>query len=108
MLFLGAAEAGLFPGAVLYLTYWFPARSRGQIMGIFYFGSPLALMLGGPLSGYLLEQDGLFGLQGWQLMFLVEGGSRPSSVSEPSSICATGRPRHAGCRATRRRHWAGC
>lgn len=72
--FLGAAEAGLFPGAVLYLTYWFPARSRGQIMGIFYFGSPLALMLGGPLSGYLLERDGLFGLHGWQLMFLVEGG----------------------------------
>ena len=71
--FLGAAEAGLFPGAVLYMTYWFPARARGQIMGIFYFGSPLALMLGGPLSGMLLELDGLFGLHGWQLMFLVEG-----------------------------------
>lgn len=71
--FLGAAEAGLFPGAVLYMTYWFPARARGQIMGIFYFGSPLALMLGGPLSGYLLELDGLFGLHGWQTMFLVEG-----------------------------------
>ncbi len=71
--FLGAAEAGLFPGAVLYLTYWFPARTRGKILGIFYFGSPLALMLGGPLSGYLLELDGMFGLHGWQLMFLVEG-----------------------------------
>jgi sugar phosphate permease len=71
--FLGAAEAGLFPGAVLYMTYWFPARARGQILGIFYFGSPLALMLGGPLSGLLLEHDGLFGLHGWQLMFLVEG-----------------------------------
>jgi len=71
--FLGAAEAGLFPGAVLYMTYWFPARARGQILGIFYFGSPLALMLGGPLSGLLLEHEGLFGLHGWQLMFLVEG-----------------------------------
>ncbi|MGU7768628.1 MFS transporter [Burkholderia sp. MR1-5-21] len=70
---LGAAEAGLFPGAVLYMTHWFPARARGQIMGIFYFGSPLALMLGGPLSGYLLELDGTFGLHGWQLMFVVEG-----------------------------------
>lgn len=71
--FLGAAEAGLFPGALLYMTYWFPARARGQILGIFYFGSPLALMLGGPLSGLLLEHDGLLGLHGWQLMFLVEG-----------------------------------
>ena len=42
-------------------------------MAIFYFGSPLAMMLGGPLSGILLEQDGAFGLQGWQLMFAVEG-----------------------------------
>jgi len=43
------------------------------VTGIFYFGSPLALMLGGPLSGMLLEMDGTFGLQGWQLMFAAEG-----------------------------------
>jgi len=72
-LLLGAAEAGFFPGAILFLTYWFPARARGQVMGIFYFGAPLALILGGPLSGMLLDLDGKFGLQGWQLMFLVEG-----------------------------------
>lgn len=70
---LGAAEAGFFPGSILYLTYWFPAHARGQVMGIFYFGSPLALMLGGPLSGMLLELDGKLGLQGWQWMFAVEG-----------------------------------
>lgn len=72
-LLLGLAEAGFFPGAILYMTYWFPARSRGRIMGLFYFGSPLALMFGGPLSGVLLDLDGLFGIEGWQWMFLVEG-----------------------------------
>ncbi|MEO8428408.1 MAG: MFS transporter [Verrucomicrobiota bacterium] len=72
-LFLGAAEAGFFPGSILFLTYWFPARALGQVMATFYFGAPLALMLGGPLSGLLLDLDGTFGLQGWQLMFAVEG-----------------------------------
>lgn len=72
-LLLGAAEAGFFPGAILFMTYWFPARARGRVMGLFYFGSPLALMLGGPISGVLLDLDGLFGLHGWQLMFLIEG-----------------------------------
>ena len=72
-LLLGAAEAGFFPGCIVYLTYWFPAKARGQVMAIFYFGAPLALMLGGPLSGMLLELHGVLGLQGWQIMFLVEG-----------------------------------
>lgn len=69
---LGILEAGFFPGAILYLTYWFPERVRGHILGVFYLGVPLSLMLGGPLSGYLLEHS-LGGLQGWQNMFLVEG-----------------------------------
>jgi MFS family permease len=72
-LLLGAAEAGFFPGSILFLTYWFPAQARGQIMAIFYFGAPLAFMLGGPLSGMLLDLGGRFGVQGWQLMFTVEG-----------------------------------
>ncbi|MFC2254357.1 MFS transporter [Labrys portucalensis] len=71
---LGAAEAGLFPGAILYLTLWFPKEVRGKILAIFYFGSPLALIFGGPISGLFLDMDGLFGLHGWQLMFLIEGG----------------------------------
>ena len=70
---LGAAEAGFFPGVILYVTYWFPRRSRGQILGLFYFGAPLAFIFGGPLSGLLLEFDGRSGLHGWQWMFLVEG-----------------------------------
>ena len=72
-LLLGATEAGFFPGVILYLTYWFPVRSRGQIMGLFYFGAPLAFIFGGPLSGLLLEFDGVGGLHGWQWMFLIEG-----------------------------------
>lgn len=72
-LLLGVAEAGFFPGVILYLTYWFPRRSRAQIMGLFYFGAPLAFIFGGPLSGVLLELDGVRGLMGWQWMFLVEG-----------------------------------
>lgn len=72
-LVLGIAEAGFFPGAILYLTYWFPNRIRGEITGLFYLGVPLALILGGPLSGLLLEIHASGGLQGWQWMFLVEG-----------------------------------
>jgi len=72
-LLLGFAEAGFFPGVILYLTYWFPGRVRGQVMGQFYFGAPLAFILGGPLSGLLLTLHGKAGLLGWQWMFLVEG-----------------------------------
>ncbi len=70
---LGVAEAGFFPGVILYLTYWFPAASRAKAMGLFYFGAPLAFIFGSPLSGLLLELNGVAGLKGWQWMFLVEG-----------------------------------
>jgi MFS family permease len=72
-LLLGVLEAGFFPGAILCLTYWFPNSIRGRVLGLFYLGIPLALILGGPLSGLLLEIRPLFGLQSWQWMFLVEG-----------------------------------
>jgi len=72
-LLLGVMEAGFFPGVILYLTYWFPNRVRGQMMGLFYLGVPLSLIVGGPLSGLLLDLPPRGGLQGWQWMFLVEG-----------------------------------
>jgi len=72
-LILGVAEAGFFPGVILYLTYWFPNRVRGQILGLFYLGVPLALIVGSPLSGFLLGMRPRAGLQNWQWMFLVEG-----------------------------------
>lgn len=70
---LGIAEAGFFPGVILYLTYWFPSQARGRAMGLFYFGAPLAFIFGSPLSGLLLEFNGVAGLKGWQWMFVVEG-----------------------------------
>ncbi len=70
---LGIAEAGFFPGVILFVTYWFPRRNRGRILGLFYFGYPLSLMFGSPLSGLLLEFDGAGGLHGWQWMYLIEG-----------------------------------
>ncbi len=72
-LLLGVLEAGFFPGAILYLTYWFPNRVRGRILGLFYLGVPLALVIGGPLSGLLLQMHPLGGLRNWQWMFLAEG-----------------------------------
>jgi MFS family permease len=70
---LGAAEAGFFPGVILYLTQWFPDLQRTRALGLFYVGLPLAQILGGPLAGALLEMDGTLALHGWQWLFLVEG-----------------------------------
>jgi sugar phosphate permease len=70
---LGVTEAGFFPGVILYLTYWIPARHLSRARGYFYMGIALAGILGNPLSGGLLELNGVFGLRGIQWMFLVEG-----------------------------------
>jgi MFS family permease len=70
---LGVAEAGFFPGVILYLTYWFPRRRRAQATALFYMGLPLANIVGGPLSGALMELDGFLGLWGHQWMFMIEG-----------------------------------
>jgi sugar phosphate permease len=70
---LGVAEAGFFPGVILYLTYWIPARHLSRARGYFYMGIALAGILGNPLSGGLLELDGVFGLRGIHWMFSVEG-----------------------------------
>jgi MFS family permease len=69
---LGIAEAGFFPGVIYYLTTWYPRSSRARSIGLFYYGAPLALTFGGPLSGLLVAHDA-FGLHGWQVMFIVEG-----------------------------------
>ncbi|MCQ9388204.1 MFS transporter [Brevibacterium sp. 50QC2O2] len=70
---LGVAEAGFFPGVILYLTYWFPRRRRANATALFYMGLPIAQVIGGPLSGGLIELDGVGGLFGHQWMFLIEG-----------------------------------
>ena len=70
---LGVAEAGFFPGVIYFLTLWVPAGHRARVMSLFYFGAPLAFIFGSPLSGLLLEMDGISGLHGWQWLFLVQG-----------------------------------
>ena len=70
---LGLAEAGFFPGMVLYLTYWFPSATRARFISLFLAAVPLASVIGGPVSGYILGIDGVFYLRGWQLLFLIEG-----------------------------------
>ena len=69
---LGLAEAGFFPGMILYLTYWFPDAVRGRIIGWFMLAIPISNVIGAPLSTLLLDHP-LFGLAGWQTMFVVEG-----------------------------------
>ena len=70
---LGVAEAGFFPGMVLYLTYWFPARQRARAVAAFMTSIAIAGVIGGPISGALLKLNGVHGLAGWQWLFLMEG-----------------------------------
>ncbi len=69
---LGAAEAGLYPGMILYMTYWFPQATRGRFIALFLAAVPLASVIGAPLSGWLLDVRGL-GLSGWQWLLILEG-----------------------------------
>jgi MFS transporter, ACS family, tartrate transporter len=70
---LGIAEAGFFPGVILYFTYWIPATSRGRAISLFLLLTAFLGFFGGPLAGLLLKLDGIGGLHGWQWLFLLEG-----------------------------------
>ncbi|MFC9942462.1 MFS transporter [Streptomyces pratensis] len=67
---LGVAEAGFFPGAILFLSQWVPSRHRTKVLGLFYLAQPLTTVIGAPLAGWFINQHGLFGLEGWRVMFL--------------------------------------
>lgn len=69
---LGAAEAGFFPGVILYLTYWFPTNYRSRIVATFMVAIPISSLLGSPISAALLGTDGWLGLRGWQWLFILE------------------------------------
>jgi len=69
---LGAAEAGFFPGVILYITYWYPSAERARMIALFATGAIAAGVVGSPISGALLEMDGAAGLAGWQWLFLLE------------------------------------
>ena len=72
-LLLGAAEAGFFPGVILYMTYWFPATYRARITAVFMVAIPTSLAIGAPVSTAILELNGAIGLRGWQWLFILEG-----------------------------------
>jgi MFS transporter, ACS family, tartrate transporter len=71
-LLLGVAEAGFFPGVIFFITLWFPAAYRARIIGWFMFAIPISTVIGAPISGFILNLDGVGGLHGWQWMFLIE------------------------------------
>lgn len=70
---LGVAEAGFFPGVTYLLACWFPAAYRTRVLALFMLGVPLSSVIGGPMSAYLLQMNGLLDLTGWQWMFLIQG-----------------------------------
>jgi ACS family tartrate transporter-like MFS transporter len=70
---LGVSEAGFFPGMILYLTYWIPATERARAFALFLTSTSLAGVFGGPISGAFLKLGGIYGLKGWQWLFLLEG-----------------------------------
>lgn len=103
-LLLGAAEAGFFPGVMLYITYWFPSGYRARIIGWFMVAVPLSAFLGSPLSAALLSADGLLGLRGWQWMFILEGA--PAVLLGVLSLyLLADRPSHAAWLAPAERDW---
>ena len=70
---LGLAEAGFFPGIVLYLTYWVPAAERARTNALFMMAAPVAVIVGAPVSEAIMRMNGILGLHGWQWLFLIEG-----------------------------------
>jgi ACS family tartrate transporter-like MFS transporter len=70
---LGIAEAGFYPGVLLFLSSWFPLRNRARMFSLFVFGGALSGVFGSPLTGLLLSRDTYFGFAGWRAMFILEG-----------------------------------
>jgi MFS family permease len=101
---LGAAEAGFFPGVILFITYWYPAHYRAIIVGIFMVAIPVAGLIGSPVSGAILYMDGLLGLGGWQWIFLLEAAPAVL-LGIAAFIWLTDRPAHASWLTPAQRDW---
>jgi MFS family permease len=101
---LGAAEAGFFPGAILYLTYWLPSEYRARILATFTVSIPIATFIGSPLSVSILELNGMLGLKGWQWMFILEG--IPTALLGVACLFVlTDRPSEANWLTAEQRAW---
>ena len=91
---LGAAEAGFFPGIVLYLTYWVPSWRRSSVLAAFLTSTAISGIIGNPLAGVLMKLQGAGGLHGWQWLFLVEGAV-PVALGVVTLKLLPNRPREA-------------
>jgi MFS transporter, ACS family, tartrate transporter len=101
---LGVAEAGFFPGIILYFTYWFPSHHHARIVSGFLVGLPVAVAIGAPTSTALLSLDGLFGLRGWQVMYIAE--AIPTVViGVITFFVLTDRPEQAKFLTAQERNW---
>lgn len=101
---LGVAEAGFFPGIILYFTYWFPQNHHARIVSGFLVGLPVAVALGSPISTALLGLDGLFNLRGWQVMYIAE--ALPTIVlGVMTYFVLTDRPHQARFLTEEERNW---
>ena len=101
---LGVAEAGFFPGIILYFTYWFPSNHHARIVAGFLAGLPVAVAMGSPISTALLSLDGLFGLRGWQVMYIAE--AVPTVVlGVITYFVLTDRPQQAKFLTEEERNW---
>ena len=101
---LGIAEAGFFPGMILYLTYWIPAADRARTGALFMMAAPVAVIVGAPISRALLNLDGWLGLRGWQWLFLIEG--LPAVLLGLLTLnVLTDRPEQAGWLSAPDRQW---
>ncbi|MDQ0848350.1 ACS family tartrate transporter-like MFS transporter [Arthrobacter sp. B3I9] len=101
---LGAAEAGFFPAILFFLTLWFPAAQRVTVLGIFILAQPVSNALGAPVSGLLLQMDGILGLQGWQWLYIIEGVPA-ILLGLLTPVLMTDRPEHAHWLADDEREW---
>jgi MFS family permease len=102
---LGIAEAGFFPGVILYLTWWFPRRDRARLVALFMVFLPISSALGAPLSGLILQHlDGFLGLEGWRVLFLVEGVPTVA-LGVAAWFYLTDRPKQATWLTAEEREW---
>ena len=101
---LGAAEAGVFPGIIVFLTLWFPARHRAKVLTAFIIAAPVSAALGGPLAGAILQLHDALGLAGWRWLFLVEGAPTVLLGLAMFGLLASG-PRTARWLSAAERRW---